>query len=76
MIVGDYEDFHIVAQPERSRRVAAILQSGGIRIRERVVIEIGIPEYVIEVHREDLDRAQEVFAKDLGPGRSFTSGGT
>jgi hypothetical protein len=76
MTVGDYEDFHIGAQAEESRRVAAILESGGVRTRERVVREIGILEYVIEVHREDLDRAQDIFWKDLGPTRSFTSDGT
>jgi hypothetical protein len=69
-----FEDFHIVARREASERTAAALRSAGIRIQERVLTEIGRPEYVIAVHIDDLDRAQEVFRQDVGPGRSFTSG--
>jgi hypothetical protein len=72
--VDRYDDFHVVARKEASDRIANLLRSAGIRMRERVVLEIGTPEYIISVHVEDLDRAEEVFSSDLGPGRSFNSG--
>ena len=70
----DFEDFHIVARMEMSDRTAALLRSAGIRIQQRVITEIGLPEYVIAVHLDDMERASEIFRKDLGPGRTFTSG--
>jgi len=71
-----FEDFHIVAVKERSDYVADLLRRAGIRIQQRVITEIGRPEYVIAVHPEDLERAQHAFSSDIGPGRTFTSEGT
>jgi hypothetical protein len=72
--MANFEDFHIVARKETSARLAARLRAAGIRIQERVIQEIGRPEYVIAVHVEDLERAAEIFSRDTGPGRTFTSG--
>ena len=72
----NFEDFHIVAFKETSDRIADLLRRAGVRIRQRVIMEIGRPEYVIAVHPEDLDRAGQVFSSDVGPGRTFTSDGT
>ena len=66
----DFEDFHIVAQKQASDRSAALLSSAGVRIQERVIAEIGRPEYVIAVHLDDIERASEVFRNDLGSGRT------
>jgi hypothetical protein len=73
----EYEDFHIVADEAKSDRMARLLQDAGVRLQRRVITEIGHPEYVIAVHREDMDRAQWAFRQGLGPGphRTFTSGG-
>ena len=69
----DYESFHVTASKEASKKVVTVLTEAGIRINETVWHEIGRPEYVIEVHREDLVKAGEAFAKDLAPGRTVTS---
>jgi hypothetical protein len=71
----DYETFHVTANTSKSNRVVKALKDASIRFNETVWNQIGHPEFVIEVHRDDLDRAQEAFLKDLGPGRTFTSGG-
>jgi hypothetical protein len=67
-----FEEFHITANAEASQRTASLFKSAGIRIRESIRHEIGRPEYVIEVHHEDLAEAEELFRKDIGPGRTFT----
>jgi len=64
----NFEDFHIVAVKETSDRLANLLRRAGVRIRQRVITEIGRPEYVIAVHPDDLDRAEQVFSRDLGSG--------
>jgi hypothetical protein len=71
-----YESFHVTANKELSKRFANILTEAGIRINETVWHVIGRPEYVIEIHKEDIVRAEEAFAKDLGPGRTVTSEGS
>jgi hypothetical protein len=71
--MADFEDFHIVARKEVSDRIADLLRSAGVRIEERVITEIGRPEYVIAVHVEDVERASEVFSHGVGPDRTFTS---
>jgi hypothetical protein len=68
-----YEASHVTASKEKSRRVATVLVQAGIRVNQTVWHEIGHPEYVIEVHRDDLAMASEAFAKDLGPSRTLTS---
>jgi hypothetical protein len=72
----NFEDFHIVAVKQTSERIADLLRRAGIRIQQRVITEIGRPEYVIAVHPDDLERAAQVFSGDLGTGRTFTSDGT
>lgn len=72
----NYEDFHIVGVKEKSDRVADLLVRTGVRIQQRVITEIGRPEYVIAVHPDDIELAGEVFWNDLGPGQTFTSGNT
>jgi hypothetical protein len=72
--MASFEDFHVVARKETSARLAALLRSAGVRIQERVIDEIGRPEYVIAVLVDDLELAAEVFSRDAGPGRTFTSG--
>jgi hypothetical protein len=72
----DYESFHVTASKAVSERVVSALREAGVRFNETVWHEIGVPEYVIEVHREDLDKAGEAFWKDLGPAKTVTSGGT
>jgi hypothetical protein len=72
----NFEDFHIVALKETSDRVADLLRSAGVRIQQRVITEIGKPEYVIAVHPDDVDRAGQAFSNDVGPGRTFTTDGT
>jgi hypothetical protein len=75
-IVMEYEEFHCVAVKGVSDRLLQLLRGAGVRAEQRVIHEIGRPEYVIAVHREDIDQAQRVFSTDLGPGpRTFTSGG-
>lgn len=71
----NFEDFHIVAVEEISERIADLLIRAGIRLQQRVITEIGRPEYVIAVHPDDIDRGTQVFANDVGPGRTFTSDG-
>jgi len=71
-----FDDFHIVAVQETSDRVAEMLRRAGIRIQQRVITEIGRPEYVIAVHPDDLARAERAFSGDVGPGRTFTTDGT
>ena len=72
--MANFEDFHVVALKETSERLAALLRASRVRIQERVLNEIGRPEYVIAVHVDDLEFAEEVFSQDNGPGRTFTSG--
>jgi hypothetical protein len=72
----NFEDVHIVAVKKESDRVAHLLRRVGVRIQERVLTEIGIPEYVIAVHPDDVDRASQALSDDVGPGRNFTSDGT
>jgi hypothetical protein len=69
----NFEDFHIVAVKETSDRIAALLSHAGIRIQQRAITEIGRLEYVIAVHPDDLERAEQVFSSDIAPGRTFTS---
>jgi hypothetical protein len=42
---------------------------------QRVVAEIGRPEYVIAVHPDDVDRAGRALSNDVGVGRTFSSDG-
>lgn len=70
-----YNDFHLVAVKETSDRLLQLLLAAGVRVEQRVIHEIGRPEYVIAVHPEDLEHAQHIFSMDLGPYRTFTSGG-
>jgi hypothetical protein len=72
--VDDHDDFHIVAREDESDRIANLLRSAGVRVRQRTIQEIGRAEYVISVHVEDFPKAEEVFSADLGPRRTFTSG--
>ncbi len=72
----DFEDFHIVAVKETSDSIADRLRRAGVRIQQRVITEIGRPEYVIAVHPADLGHASQVFSNDAGPGRTFISDGT
>jgi hypothetical protein len=72
----NFEDFHIVAVKEESDRIAEVLARAGIRLQQRVITETGGPEYVIAVHRDDLERAEQAFSSDVGPGRTFTNDGT
>ncbi len=67
-----YEDFHIVGDKGVSDRVADLLRRAGIRIEQRVITEIGRPEYVIAVHPDDVDQAGQAFWSDIGQGRGFT----
>ena len=69
----DYESFHVTACKEMSNRVMNVLRDAEIRINETVWHEIGRSEYIIEVHRDDLVKAGEAFAKDLGSGRTITN---
>jgi len=69
----NFEDFHIVANKELSDQLAASLQTKGVRIQQRVIMEIGRPEYVIAVHLDDLELASKVLSDGIGPGRTFTS---
>jgi hypothetical protein len=69
----DFEAFHVTANKDASTRIVNVLKAAGIRLRETVWHEIGRPEFVIEVHPDDLSKAQAAFAKDLGPGRSIES---
>jgi hypothetical protein len=69
----DYETFLVTASKEGSKKVVTLLSEAGVRVNETVWHEIGLPEYVIEVHREDLVRARELYWKDVGPCRTFTS---
>jgi hypothetical protein len=71
-----FEDFHVVAVKETSDRVADLLRRAGIRIQQRVITEIGRPEYVIGVHLDDLERAEQAVSSDIGPGRTLTSEGS
>jgi hypothetical protein len=68
-----FEDFHITAAKKQSDRIAELLKRAGIRMQQRVISEIGRPEYVIAVHADDLERAEQVLSNDLGSGRTFTS---
>jgi hypothetical protein len=72
----NFEDFHIVAIKETSDRVADLLARAGVRIQQRVITEIGRPEYVIAVHPDDVDRAGRALSSDVGSGRTFASDGT
>jgi len=72
----NFEDFHIVAVKEESDRIAGLLERAGIRLQQRVITETGRPKYVIAVHSDDLERAEQAFSSDVGPGRTFTSDGT
>ncbi|HVT95705.1 MAG TPA: hypothetical protein VHD76_22860 [Bryobacteraceae bacterium] len=69
----EYESFHCTAKMETSKRLAALLRDADVRFNETVWHQIGVPEYVIEVHRDDLAKASEVFGNDLGKGRTVTS---
>ena len=71
----EYESFHCTAKMEISTRLAALLRDAGVRINETVWHQIGVPEYVIEVHRDDLAKASEILGRDLGKGRTATSTG-
>lgn len=73
--LAGYESFHVTANKEISRRVATVLAQAGVRSNEAVWHVIGRTEYVIEVHRDDLAKADEAFAKDLGPRRTVASEG-
>ncbi len=68
-----YESFHVTANQEASKRVADVLKAAGTRINETVWHEIGRPEYVIEVHQDDLVKAGEAFTKGLGSARTEIS---
>ena len=72
----NFEDFHIVAVKETSDRIADLLRHTGIRIQQRIITEIGRPEYVIAVHPDDLERAAQALSRDVEPGRTFTGEGT
>ena len=69
----DYEAFHVAADKDDSKCTADILMQAGIRIHQTVWNQIGHPEYVIEVHVDDLDKTAEAFWKDVGPHKTFTS---
>jgi hypothetical protein len=73
--IQDFETFHVTANKELSKRVVSTLTAAGIRTSETIWNEIGRPEYVIEVHRDDLAKADNAFAKNLGPSRNVTSKG-
>ena len=72
----EFEDFHIVAVKATSDRIAELLIHGGIRIQQRVIMEIGRPEYVIALHRDDLAQAEKLLRDDIGPARTITSNET
>ena len=72
----NFEDFHIVALKETSDRIADLLRRAGVRIQQRVITEIGRPEYLIAVHSDDIDQAGQALSDDVGPGRTFTTDGT
>jgi hypothetical protein len=72
----NFEDFHIVAVKETSDRVADLPRRASVRVQQRVITEIGQPEYVIAIHPDDVDQAGQALSSDVGPGRTFTSDGT
>ncbi len=72
-VLPDYETFHVTANKEGSSRIVNVLKNAGVRIHQTVWHEIVRPEYVVEVHRDDLAMAEEAFANDLGPARIFTN---
>ena len=69
----DYEAFHVSADRHYSKHVADLLKKAGVRINETAWNQIGHPEYVIEVHTDDLENAGKLFWKDADPSRTFTS---
>lgn len=70
--MDSYSDFHLVTDQQKSEHLAQLLTKCGVRFRMRVDTTNGT-EYVIEVHKEDLPKAQKAFWDDFGPGREFTS---
>jgi hypothetical protein len=69
-----FEEFHVAAKEDLSQRTAALLRAAQVRLRQTIRVEARCSWYVIEVHSEDLARAYEIFAADVGPGRTFASG--
>jgi hypothetical protein len=70
-----FKDFHVVLKKAESDRIAELLKRDGVRIEQRVINEIGRPEYVIAVHSDDVGRAGDAFWKDVGDDcRTFRSG--
>jgi hypothetical protein len=57
----DYREFDVAAK-DRSDRLAQSLRAAGIRFEQCATTQAqGRPEYVINVHHEDLDRASEIY---------------
>lgn len=72
--MSHFEEFHASTQKEEAGRVARLFRVAGIRIQERVITYSGYPVFMIAVHAEDLERAEQIFKRDLGPSRTFTTG--
>lgn len=69
----DYEALHVSADKGNSKYIADLLMMAGIRLNETVWNQIGHPEYVIEVHKDDFEDAGELLLNHAGSSRTFKS---